>query len=1006
MKWAATGASGVGCWPTWLVKPLGLAMLLLLVFLVSEVCFLWRLQQIDPESPSRLPYVVSSGTPSLRSPEPSPYSPRVSEVLPYGSSPSDQKEALRLLENITGKGSARAANTGHEPSVRRRAAAVAERLRDTLPSVSPTLSADISTKSPRLRAAQTGNSPPSHSPPEADGRGAASSPSSVPWPSPEGLPASSKQSPGLVSPNALEVSADLHASPSSLPAASTAESAPAVSLDSRASGSARQGEEETAGRGRRENGGSREQINGQSKKTEAALSGNRSPARLEEEEQLEDLLALGKLTEDDAALLRLPDLLLSQNNTLFQVQFLSDAERKRFEEKRSRSSHPTTRKAKKRRPEHASSSGSSSPRRTSHKGDVDRRQRGGRNFHAVAAVSFPAGGQADPYYGVYAGFQKPESVAAFPSFPPLAEADLAYGDARLLLPQVETVGLARRAGSAERRLKNEGEVDGDEPEGDRRDSLSPYASPVENDEPDAGAPTAATESPVGEEARGGGLPAAAEGAAAAEARGDDSEKQEAATQGPETRAEETKKQAGETPGEHAHRSYQDARVFTRSVVGNSALRHEVRESGARLTNIVAALSDFDRSNDELSGRGDVDGRVAPIEDEESQLGSPAGPAHPLRLADLPEVIFSKPSRSLVKAAEGMEKTGLPQEKEKLARIIPFDRPFEVRSLATQKKRALIFEDVLGAGGQGIVVLARDANSPDVQMAVKIFRITKKNRANTALLEISRLQRRLRWETAILKYAPKDISSYVWSQLAHLVMPLDIVEPVEKLETPPDEPMRYWHQWVIFEHFAGDITRLRKLRSGSGQARLDASKQMFMACLRLHDTGMVHSDIKLANYFISSEGRVFLGDYSLSRPIGDVSPCVEGTLRFLPPENMECIRDHQKNLILSPKKDTWAVGVALYKLWCRNLFPFQLDTLQSDEVIGRVAEVTQSDLDFYPCSPNMPTAMIDLIMRMLDPNIETRPTLRELFVSHPVFTELRKVILRYTLSDLLAEQAGQ
>lgn len=98
--------------------------------------------------------------------------------------------------------------------------------------------------------------------------------------------------------------------------------------------------------------------------------------------------------------------------------------------------------------------------------------------------------------------------------------------------------------------------------------------------------------------------------------------------------------------------------------------------------------------------------------------------------------------------------------------------------------------------------ARDFDNPELKVAVKVFRIRKrKNRSKGPLHEISRLQRRLRWETAILKYAPRDISSYVWSQLAHLVMPLDIVEPVDKLELS-DGDMRYWHQWVLFESFAG------------------------------------------------------------------------------------------------------------------------------------------------------------------------------------------------------------
>ena len=34
-------------------------------------------------------------------------------------------------------------------------------------------------------------------------------------------------------------------------------------------------------------------------------------------------------------------------------------------------------------------------------------------------------------------------------------------------------------------------------------------------------------------------------------------------------------------------------------------------------------------------------------------------------------------------------------------------------------------------------------------------------------------------------------------------------------------------------------------------------------VRMHDMGMVHSDIKTQNFFVKSDGRIFLGDYSLA-----------------------------------------------------------------------------------------------------------------------------------------------
>ena len=39
--------------------------------------------------------------------------------------------------------------------------------------------------------------------------------------------------------------------------------------------------------------------------------------------------------------------------------------------------------------------------------------------------------------------------------------------------------------------------------------------------------------------------------------------------------------------------------------------------------------------------------------------------------------------------------------------------------------------------------------------------------------------------------------------------------------------------------------------------------LLRAVVRMHDIGLVHSDIKSQNFFVKKDGRVFLGDYSLA-----------------------------------------------------------------------------------------------------------------------------------------------
>ncbi|KFH17798.1 rhoptry kinase family protein ROP27 [Toxoplasma gondii MAS] len=972
MKSQVLPGGGVGALPVFPVKPLGLVVLcFLLLLLVSEVLFLWRLQQLENDA-SR-PSLDSLSPSTETSTKPPPSSPLEADL---SASLVDAKDLLRLLSNISTVTREKTIVSENSTRVADDPGAVHSDLDTHIVSSVSSLTARPSVSdTPRLRSLQSPKAPvpppaPSHS--EASSISPSSSltgkeeemslhhtPSTPPRPS-SSSPASGHRSPD--SPHSPAgttslVSASGEVQASAVHAISTADPLEAnTRTQPEERGSEKKRTSANEKRGRRD----REAV-------------SVAPAAVEDEEEVEEVEAFhDPFSEDDVALLRVPDLLVSQNATAFRMQFLSEDERRRVAKQKPLAVQGAPSRAKKKRAPDTSASASFSPPASHAYGSLRWKD---VSFPASATVTHIPG-HTGSFAEVYEPFLKGEDPRLLPHYLLGGSLGLtgAYGAfaAEGAYPRFS-------AGSTERRLKTD------------------LASPD-------GAATLGHHSPARvsrhrSAERSRSSLRAGQRAAGVDGNSVDPQQQEA--KGEEAARRELQRDADhveDAKGKEAENEARPTARITRSVVGNALLTREVRESSENLANLVNALDSGGSPAGEHRG-------ALQTEDKEGGSNVPEATTPRLRLADLPKVLFSKPSRSLVKAARALERSVSSKEKQKLAGIIPFDVPVVVRSLATQKRRTVIFDGVLGAGGQGVVLLARDVDHPGLEMAVKIFRIKKKNRGASALHEIARLQRRLRWETAILKYAPRDVSSYVWSQLAHLVMPLDIVEPVEKWEHS-DAEMRYWHQWLIFESFAGDVTRLKKLHSGSGQARLDASKQIFMACMRLHDTGMVHSDIKLANYFISSEGRIFLGDYSLSRPIGDVSPCVEGTLRFLPPENMKCIRDGEKNLVLSSKKDTWAVGVALYKLWCRNFFPFDLDSLSSEHAVDRVAEVSRDELNFYPCAPDMPVAVMDLIQQMLDPNIETRPTLRDLFVSHPVFSQLRKVTLQYTLADFREEQANQ
>ncbi|KAL8432284.1 hypothetical protein Efla_000868 [Eimeria flavescens] len=400
----------------------------------------------------------------------------------------------------------------------------------------------------------------------------------------------------------------------------------------------------------------------------------------------------------------------------------------------------------------------------------------------------------------------------------------------------------------------------------------------------------------------------------------------------------------------------------------------------------------------------------------------------LRLRDLPPLAFPRPSEELRRLANPLEAPELTAEREQIKKVYPFNVPIQVRSAVTGAKFSFILRSVLGSGGQGIVLLAQDAKSEKAEFALKVFWIQPKRQRGVAK-DVERLKRRVHLEVAIAQSAPSDIPLGVWSQLSHIVMPLDVVEPTSSYTPPPEDKTRYWPQWVVFERFAGDLAMLRGLPYSSASAKLSATKQILMAVVRIHDMGMVHSDIKTQNFFVKADGRIFLGDYSLAHPIGHLTACTEGTATYLPPENLQCMRAKERNLKVTPVKDSWALGTVLFRIWCYGSRPFNVDDLLYDELLDKIARARVEDLQFSHCSPDTPLAVLKMHVRLhadrtskwqcehslasflsdcakhmirllLDPNPERRATPRELFERHPAFTMEKKDLLADTLGGMV------
>ncbi|CBZ52682.1 unnamed protein product [Neospora caninum Liverpool] len=368
---------------------------------------------------------------------------------------------------------------------------------------------------------------------------------------------------------------------------------------------------------------------------------------------------------------------------------------------------------------------------------------------------------------------------------------------------------------------------------------------------------------------------------------------------------------------------------------------------------------------------------------------------------LPDARFRKPSdtlKSLVTPQDPGEWTG---EKEEFERSYAFHTPIEIRSTRTHETLTIRFEDVLGAGGHGIVLQARDVNTGQ-GMALKVFRIRGDQRRDDHKDEAI-LRRRVQSELAIWEYVPQGIDPRQWSEMSHLVIPFDVVEPVVPCPTPPMDQTRYAQHWIMMDLFAGDLARMTKIMSAEPSVKLEVTEQMFVANMRLHDMGLVHSDIKLPNYFVSGDGRIFLGDHSLANPSGENVPCMWGTLRYLPPENMKCMSDGRRRIMTTERKDVWALGVVLYKLWCSQQYPYEMGELWSKDLFVRTARAHIDELDLSLCDGQATVSILGLLRVMLTPNASRRPTLREIYKFHPIFTQRRSAVLqKRTLLSMLKE----
>lgn len=153
-----------------------------------------------------------------------------------------------------------------------------------------------------------------------------------------------------------------------------------------------------------------------------------------------------------------------------------------------------------------------------------------------------------------------------------------------------------------------------------------------------------------------------------------------------------------------------------------------------------------------------------------------------------------------------------------------------------------------------------------------------------------------------------------------------------------------------------------------QRCVDMAIDLADALTRAHRLNIIHRDLKPANVLIGDDGVLRLTDFGVAH-VGSKervtdTDAIVGTIDYLPPEAFE-------GGIFDARGDIWAFGVMLFEILAGQR-PFSADTLM--ETLQAITTAPIPDLEML--CPDVPIALIDLIYRMLERNIDARiPSVR-------------------------------
>lgn len=189
------------------------------------------------------------------------------------------------------------------------------------------------------------------------------------------------------------------------------------------------------------------------------------------------------------------------------------------------------------------------------------------------------------------------------------------------------------------------------------------------------------------------------------------------------------------------------------------------------------------------------------------------------------------------------------------------------------------------------------------------------------------------------------------------------------------------RWYAMEYVDGgslyDI--LKKKKKLSWEQTIQVGRQLCAALEHAHNAGIIHRDLKPGNLFVTSKGKIKLGDFGIARDTEATALTAAGktvgTYAYMAPEQI------QGNVPLSRKTDLYATGCLLYEILIGET-PF---------VSENPAEMLMMHLNSDPYNVrekvmDCPIELDGLIERLLSKNPDDRP-----YDALAVHTELTEIL---------------